>query len=259
MNWLEWIGGWLNREAEFPFLERYIEEEVRRPHASDGAATWGWIAAGISFFSGVTLAFAEVAVGVPLVFLSPLVGVGATLAVSSLAQQRSDPLQRELDKKRKSLRGFVQQLRSWKNMRMLRFKLQGGLGDILEVGARCWLQTRYGLEEILNGPRDNPIFDTSSRVMRAMDAGMMKLIDVAYDSVQSGLFLSPSFEASRGVAEHMVALAREADRIAAKHQNEEERKSLSATDELRAALAECRSLDEAHRELDRIQHESLRH
>jgi hypothetical protein len=258
MNWLDWIGGWLNREAEFPFLERYIEEEVRRPHTSDGAATWGWIAAGVSFFAGVTFAFAEVAVGVPLIFLSPLVGVAASIAVNHLANSRTDPLQRELDKKRKSLRGFVQQLRSWKNMRMLRFKLQGGLGDILEVGARCWLQTRYGLDEILNGPRDSSVFDTSTRVMRAMDAGMTKLIDVACDSVQTGLFLTPAFDAARGVAEHMVALAREADRISAKHQTEEERKSLSATDELRAALAECRSLDEAHQELDRI-HESLRH
>src|SRR5687768_4506082 len=259
MNWLEWIGGWLNREAEFPFLERYIEEEVRRPHASDGAATWGWMAAGVAFFAGVTFAFAEVAVGVPLVFLSPLVGVGASIAVNNLASRKADPLQRELDKKRKSLRGFVQQLRTWKNMRMLRFKLQGGLGDILEVGARCWLQTRYGLEEILNGPRDISVFDTSTRVMRAMDAGMTKLIDVACDSVQSGLFLTPAFDAARGVAEHMVALAREADRISAKHQTEEERKSLSATDELRAALAECRGLDEAHQELDRIQHETMRH
>lgn len=259
MNWLEWIGGWLNREAEFPFLERYIEEEVRRPHVSDGAAFWGWVAAGISFFAGVTFAFGEAAIGVPLILLSPLVGVGASVAVAHLAQQRTDPLQRELDKKRKSLKGFVQQLRSWKNMRMLRFKLQGGLGDILEVGARCWLQTRYGLDEILSGPRDNPVFDTATRVMRAMDAGMTKLIDVAFDSVQTGLFLTPAFDAARGVAEHMVALAREADRISAKHQTEEERKSLSATDELRAALAECRSLDEAHRELERIQHETLRH
>lgn len=258
MNWLEWIGGWLNREAEFPFLERYIEEEVRRPHPSDGASMWGWMAAGIAFFSGVTFAFAEAAIGVPLILFSPLIGVGAAFAVSNMANSRTDPVQRELDKKRKSLRGFVQQLRSWKNMRMLRFKLQGGLGDILEVGARCWLQTRYGLEEILNGPRDNPVFDTSTRVMRAMDAGMTKLIDVANDSVQSGLFLTPAFDAARGVAEHMVALAREADRISAKHQTEEERKSVSATDELRAALAECRSLDEAHQELDRI-HESLRH
>ncbi|MEO7453367.1 MAG: hypothetical protein ABIV13_01235 [Fimbriimonadales bacterium] len=258
MNWLDWIGGWLNREAEFPFLERYIEEEVRRPHPSDGASMWGWISAGIAFFSGVTFAFADVAVGVPLILLSPLIGVGAAFTVSNMAQKRTDPLQRELDKKRKSLRGFVQQLRTWKNMRMLRFKLQGGLGDILEVGARCWLQTRYGLDEVLSGPRDNPVFDTSTRVMRAMDAGMTKLIDVACDSVQTGLFLTPSFDAARGVAEHMVALAREADRISAKHQTEEERKSLSATDELRAALAECRGLDEAHRELDRI-HESLRH
>jgi hypothetical protein len=258
MNWLEWIGGWLNREAEFPFLERYIEEEVRRPHPSDGASMWGWIAAGIAFFSGVTFAFADAAIGVPLILFSPIIGFGAAFAVSNMANSRTDPVQRELDKKRKSLRGFVQQLRSWKNMRMLRFKLQGGLGDILEVGARCWLQTRYGLDEILGGPRDNPIFDTSTRVMRAMDAGMTKLIDVACDSVQTGLFLTPAFDAARGVAEHMVALAREADRISAKHQTDEERKSLSATDELRAALAECRGLDEAHQELDRI-HESLRH
>jgi hypothetical protein len=258
MNWLEWIGGWLNREAEFPFLERYIEEEVRRPHPSDGASMWGWIAAGIAFFSGVTFAFADAAIGVPLILFSPIIGFGAAFAVSNMANSRTDPVQRELDKKRKSLRGFVQQLRSWKNMRMLRFKLQGGLGDILEVGSRCWLQTRYGLEEILNGPRDSQVFDTSTRVMRAMDAGMTKLIDVTCDSVQSGLFLTPAFDAARGVAEHMVALAREADRISAKHQTEEERKSLSATDELRAALAECRSLDEAHQELDRI-HESLRH
>ena len=258
MNWLEWIGGWLNREAEFPFLERYIEEEVRRPHVADGAATWGWIAAGVSFFSGVTFAFAEVAIGVPLIFLSPLIGFASTLAITVMVNQRTDPVQRELDKKRASLRKFVQQLRSWKNMRMLRFKLQGGLGEILEVGARCWLQTRYGLDEILNGPRDNPIFDTATRVMRAMDAGMTKLVDVACDSVESGLFLSPSFEAARGVAEHMVALAREADLISAKHRTEEEQKSLSATDELRAALAECRSLDEAHRELDRIHQEARR-
>ena len=258
MNWLEWIGGWLNREAEFPFLERYIEEEVRRADPRSTASVVGWVAGTISFFAAISFMGAGLWIGPPLFFLSPVVGVLSAAVVNRIAHNNTDPVQRELDKKRRSLRGFVQQLRSWKNMRMLRFKLQGGLGEILEVGARCWLQTRYGLEEVINGPRDNPIYDTSSRVMRAMDAGMTKLIDVACDSVQSGLFLSPSFEAARGVAEHMVALGREADRIAAKHQTETDRKSVSATDELRAALAECRSLDEAHRELDRIHQESIR-
>jgi hypothetical protein len=258
MNWLDWVGGWLNREAEFPFLERYLEEEVKRPDSREGAAIFGWIAAGVAFFSGITFAVADVWIGPMLILFSPLIGFAAARLMHARAQMRVDPVQRELDNKRRSLRGFVHQLRKWKNMRMLRFKLQGGLGEILEVGARCWLQTRYGLEDILNGPRDNPIYDTATRVMRAMDAGMTKLVDVACDSVQNGLFLSPSYDAARGVAEHMVALAREADRISAKHLSEEERKSLSATDELRAALAECRGLDEAHQELDRIHQESFR-
>lgn len=258
MNWLDWVSGWLNREAEFPFLERYLEEEVKRLQTSDNPAIFGWITAGVAFFTGIPFTLAGYWFGVPLILASPLIGYAAKVLMEARLSGRTDPVQRELDKKRRSLRGFVHQLRKWKNMRMLRFKLQGGLGEILEVGARCWLQTRYGLEDILDGPRDNPSYDIAARVMRAMDTGMTKLVDVASDSVQNGIFLTPAYEAARTVAEHMVALGREADRISAKFQSEEEQKTLSATDELRATLAECRSLDEAHQELDRIHQESLR-
>jgi hypothetical protein len=254
MNWLDWVGGWLNREAEFPFLERYLEEEVKRPDTvGGGKGILLGLAAAIACFM-----LAAITGSAFLAYMAPVAAAGIAIGMYMRTQRLIDPVQRELDNKRRSLRGFVHQLRKWKNMRMLRFKLQGGLGEILEVGARCWLQTRYGLEDVLSGPRDNPIYDTATRVMRAMDAGMTKLVDVACDSVQNGLFLTPSYDAARGVAEHMVALGREADRISAKHQSEADRKWLSATDELRAALAECRGLDEAQQELERIHQESLR-
>lgn len=249
MNWLDWIGGWLNREAEFPFLERYIEEELRR------ATDIGLGAVGLLISFGVLGAFWMAGAFLEssgLMYAGPVAAIATGLVLLHQARQNVHPTQRELDKKRKSLRSFVHQLQSWRKMRMLRFKLPGGLGEILDVGARCWLQARYGLEPILNGPTRDPIYDTSVRVMRAMDAGMTKLLDVACDTAMSGMLLTPMYDGSRGVAEHMVALSREVDKISAKYETDREQQSVSATDELRAALAECRGLEEAHEELDSI-------
>ncbi|MDQ2986423.1 MAG: hypothetical protein M3R13_06840 [Armatimonadota bacterium] len=255
MNWLDWIGGWLNREAEFPFLERYIEEEVRR--STDVGIGVGGFMLSMAALLACWMLGAISNWSVPII-LGPIAAAATAFGLHRMTQNRVHPAQRELDKTRKSLRGFMHQLRSWKNMRMLRFKLQGGLGEIMEVGARCWLQTRYGLDDVLNGHREDPLYDTCAKVMRAMDVGMTKLVGVAKDSSESGLFLHPAYEAGRTVAEHMVALSREAEKLAVKHQTAEDRSTISATDELRAALDECRGLDEAHQELDRIHQEASR-
>ena len=250
-NFGTWLRGLLSGEPEFENLEKYIELETRRsvdPGAESAMAvalsaiTLGGLGAVAVFFATESR------------FLALLVGLtGIVFSIAWLIQHSTSvsPDDRAAAQVRRKARGFLWELRRWKHRRMLRIKLGGGIGELLDTAARYWLRAQAALTA------DNWAIQTAGtqwmgvkeKATSAMDTGMAKLLLLAQDAQSvDNSFLSPSFEGARQIVENMRELAKESEKLADRLRIEAADPSAPA-DELRSTLAEIRNLTEAEEEL----------
>ena len=250
-NFGTWLNGLLSGEPEYENLEKYIELETRRsvdPGAESAIAvalsaiTLGGLGAVAVFFATESRVLAL------LVGLTGLVFSIAWLIQHSASATPDDKAVLQI---RRRARGFLWELRRWKHRRMLRIKLGGGIGELLDSAGRYWLRSQAALSA------DTWAIQTAGtqwvgvkeKATSAMDTGMAKLLLLAQDaqSVDTS-FLSPSFEGARQIVENMRELAKESEKLADRLRIEAV-DPLAPADELRSTLAEIRNLTEAELEL----------
>jgi hypothetical protein len=258
MSIWDWISGLVFNETEYPSLAKYMDVEAQRaidPGRSAAAAI------GTSIFTlGVLLG-----VGAGLFFSSWMVALGLSAMGALLGMgwfQRytngQNGEERELNRVRREAREYLGQLKTWRFLRMLKSRLPGGAAELLDAAANSWLRTAAALQTIRShSPRQSETLGmTEDTITNAMDSGMSRLILMARDGqLGNGVFLAPSFDQGRKIADEMLRLSKETEKLCDRKLFAEAEPG-TPVDDLRAALSEVEQLTRAEAEVQRI---SLRH
>lgn len=253
MNFWDLVHNFFDRKPEFPHLEAYLEHEQAR--SADPKRD---VATTISFFGLFVSGFAAIGVWMQTrsyLLSSLVVLVGAALALGAygryLAQTSHD--ERELGKTKRAAREVVHELNRWKRMRRLRKKLGLAMGELLDHGARYWMQTKRTFElDIWTSFRAGGNWsELRTKAMQAMDWAMARLLLLSKETPEEDKeFLSPTFETVRQIVEGMREMAKEAARLTDKLSIEKGGSVEQSIVDIRQVLGEMHRLEDAEQELE---------
>ena len=258
MSIWDWVSGLIFNESEYPSLSKYMDIEAQRaidPGRSAAAAIGTSIfTLGVLLGVGAGIFFSSWVAGLGLSAIGALFGMGwyQRYANGQTGEER------ELNRVRRDAREYLGHLRKWRFLRMLKSKLPGGAAELLDAGANSWLRTAAALQTIRShSPRQSETLGmTEDTITKAMDSGMSRLILMARDgNLGNGVFLSPAFDQARKIADEMLRLSRETEKLCDRKLFAEMEPG-TPVDELRAALSEVEQLSQAEAEVRRI---GLRH
>jgi hypothetical protein len=236
---------------EWPYFSAYLEvaeKEQKYPYrpAPIALATFGAIA----IAGGIVLA----ALSAPLVFGifafvagTGLGAVGAAGIAADGAKHRQRP-QEEIDAEKVRI-----ELADWDRRRRLGSKLGAGVGELLNQGARHWIECQQAFESYTwSGFSEDSVWaQTRARSLEAMDVAMRRLlIAVNSANVAGAEFMSPYLDPAMRLVGEMREMANHAMRLTDKLAAEGVGAPLAG--EIREAMAELSRLDEAQDELNRL-------
>jgi hypothetical protein len=213
---LDWIFG--KREPEFPYFEKYLEIEVRRsPYV--GSQTVGAVC-GISSLVAAAFQIGFGALtgnwGVASLIWIPagIVQIGS-LVWYLLAMNRSS---NERVRLRIRAHRSVRKLLTYAHARRLRAQLGTGIGELLDAGAKSWLEIRQTFEsQSWSAPSDSVYSIAKDKTLSAMDVAMARLVLLCSDMAVAGVdFVSPAMQPAEQLVMEMRQMAMEASKLVSK-------------------------------------------
>lgn len=244
------------REPKFPYLEAFLETKemsMREP----GVAP---LSAAIAFFSLIGwggFALSLVFGGPEALTWGLLAGMGAGIAgalglffANRKARRRAMPdIVRESEP-------AVATLLQLKRSRRLDRNLGPGAGELLNQGARYWVET----QQVLNGgvwtrvEPDSVWAGARLRALAAIESAMLRLVLVVVQgSALSSEFLAPALDPGVALANEMREMCNQVKQLSDKLNIETPLHAVDpAANELRQTLSELKQLEEAQEEVNRL-------
>jgi hypothetical protein len=242
------------REPAIPYFYAYLETQMLRMQDTRAIAA----TLGATFTAVVGLGAAFFALALAKTWHLPMLLLGLTAAgIAGFATWYSGGKKRErneLTDLETSARPLLKQLYDFKVQRKLDRYLAGGVGELLNQGAKYWIECRQSLDSAvwLGAGSDSVWISTRQKALLAMDSAMLRLVlATQHNRVAGADFLSPTLDPAIGLVEEMREMARTARRMTDKLIHHGGIESGSAT-EIQDALLEMRRLEQAQDEVQRI-------
>lgn len=242
------------KEPALPYFYAYLEMQMMRMQDTRG------VAAGLgATFTGIVGGIASIlALAVTRTWQVPgllllLTGIGIAGFVSWYASGKKRDRD-ELTDLEVHARPLLKQLYDLKVRRQLHRVFGGGVGELLNQGAKYWLECRQALDAAIwvTAGSDSVWMSTRQKALKAMDSAMLRLILATQNTRVAGIdFLSPALDPAVTLVEEMKEMARTVQRMTEKliHQGNAD---TGVASEIHDALAEMKRLEQAQDEVQRL-------
>lgn len=243
------------REPALPYFFVYLDTQMLKMQDSRGlAATLGATFVGIF---GLCASVLAALVGNSR--LSLVLGVFTVIGVLAFGLRYASGKKREMDALSElelHARPLLRHLHDLKARRRLHNYLAGGVGELLDQGARHWIECRQALDSAVwvTAGSDSVWMATRHKALAAMDASMLRLILATQQFNVAGTeFLSASLDPAIALVEEMREMSRTAKRMTEKLMQHGGTTAYVGS-EIQDALAEMKRLEAVQDEIQRMGH-----